>query len=373
MNEINKICVYAISKNEEKFAHRWYESMKEADAVVVLDTGSTDNTASVLRSLGATVEVKEIKPWRFDVARNESLKLVPEDCNILVCTDLDEVLEPGWAEKLRQAWKPGVQRGEYMYAWSHSKSGEEYRVFKYNKVHSRDWIWVYPVHEALWNKNTKTIDYSQEDAIWLSGIKLHHYPDQEKSRSSYLGLLELRELENPDDLTTKVYLACEYSYHNLYDKAIEKINEILEKYSDSCTGIYLASNYLLAGDCYVEKGELLKALENYKKAIETDITYREGYIGAASVYLKLKQYETAIIYLKQGLRNSYRHYSWLERNTSWSWEPYDLLSICHFYIGKKVEALGYAIKALSFDPEDEHLKSNLKLCLDNTSDAEYLQ
>ena len=29
----NKVCVYAISKNEEKFAKRWYESMKEADEV----------------------------------------------------------------------------------------------------------------------------------------------------------------------------------------------------------------------------------------------------------------------------------------------------------------------------------------------------
>ena len=73
----NKICVYAITKNEEKFVEKWYNSMKEADAVVVLDTGSTDNTVAKLKELGAIVEVKEINPWRFDVARNESLKLVP--------------------------------------------------------------------------------------------------------------------------------------------------------------------------------------------------------------------------------------------------------------------------------------------------------
>ena len=39
-----KICVYAISKNEEKFVKRWYESMKEADGIYVLDTGSTDDS-----------------------------------------------------------------------------------------------------------------------------------------------------------------------------------------------------------------------------------------------------------------------------------------------------------------------------------------
>ena len=29
------ICVYAITKNEEKFVKRWYESMKEADEIYV--------------------------------------------------------------------------------------------------------------------------------------------------------------------------------------------------------------------------------------------------------------------------------------------------------------------------------------------------
>lgn len=39
---MNKICVYAIAKNEEQFVDRWVDSMSEADVIVVLDTGSTD-------------------------------------------------------------------------------------------------------------------------------------------------------------------------------------------------------------------------------------------------------------------------------------------------------------------------------------------
>ena len=46
-----KIVVYAISKNEEKFVKRWVNSMKEADAIYVLDTGSTDNTVKLLQEL----------------------------------------------------------------------------------------------------------------------------------------------------------------------------------------------------------------------------------------------------------------------------------------------------------------------------------
>ena len=42
-----KISVYAIAKNEEKFADDWVNSMKEADEIVVLDTGSTDRKSVV--------------------------------------------------------------------------------------------------------------------------------------------------------------------------------------------------------------------------------------------------------------------------------------------------------------------------------------
>ena len=91
----NKICIYAICKNEIKYVRQWLDSMAEADYIVVLDTGSTDGTYELLQNdpRVTKVEQKEIKPWRFDVARNESMKLVPEDANILFCTDFDELLE----------------------------------------------------------------------------------------------------------------------------------------------------------------------------------------------------------------------------------------------------------------------------------------
>ena len=88
-----KVCVYAICKNEEKFVKRWVSSMKEADEIYVLDTGSTDNTVKLLKEEGVNVSVEVIRPWRFDVARNKSLELVPTDADICICTDLDEIFE----------------------------------------------------------------------------------------------------------------------------------------------------------------------------------------------------------------------------------------------------------------------------------------
>uniref|UniRef100_UPI0032E4CF26 glycosyltransferase n=1 Tax=Lacrimispora sp. TaxID=2719234 RepID=UPI0032E4CF26 len=100
-----KICVYAISKNEEQFVDRWMDAVSEADEVIVTDTGSTDGTVEKLRARGATVYEETISPWRFDTARNIALDHVPEDADICVSNDLDEVFIPGWRKILESAWK----------------------------------------------------------------------------------------------------------------------------------------------------------------------------------------------------------------------------------------------------------------------------
>ena len=135
---------------------------------------------------------KVISPWRFDVARNESMKLIPNDTDIYVCTDLDEVFEPEWADKLRNIWDSSkYDRADYLYTWSHRKNSENGRTFVYNKIHGHGWCWKFPVHECLCHDDTLSIDYDNTRSVWIDGLHLHHYPDQNKSRSSYLPLLDL--------------------------------------------------------------------------------------------------------------------------------------------------------------------------------------
>ena len=83
-----KICIYAICKNEEKYIDTWYNSVKEADKIFILDTGSTDNTFNLLQDKEkVTIKKEIISPWRFDVARNKSLDMVDKDTDICICID----------------------------------------------------------------------------------------------------------------------------------------------------------------------------------------------------------------------------------------------------------------------------------------------
>lgn len=79
-----KIAVYAIAKNEAQFARRFVDSVREADAIIVADTGSTDGTKDELRKAGALVWTIDVDPWRFDKARNAALACVPSDIDVCV-------------------------------------------------------------------------------------------------------------------------------------------------------------------------------------------------------------------------------------------------------------------------------------------------
>ena len=130
-----KICVYAICKNEEKFVDRWVKSMMEADDIYVLDTGSTDNTVKKLEEYNVHVSKDIIKPWRFDVARNKSLELIPNKYDIYVCTDLDEVFLPGWRKHLEDHWSKDYTRVRYNYNWSLDKDDKPLVNFYLDKIH----------------------------------------------------------------------------------------------------------------------------------------------------------------------------------------------------------------------------------------------
>ena len=250
----NKIAVYAITKNEIKFLDKWFESMKEADYICVLDTGSTDGTWEKLQQYaqinpGRFIIKKQIfYNWRFDLPRNIAMSLIPEDANILLSTDLDEILESNWAEELRLKWNKNIERGEYTYIWSHTNTGQPGRVFMYNKLHNWYWLWRYPVHELLYDIRTNSEHYSSR--VVLDKMFLHHWPDQTKSRSSYLPLLIQRKQEAEDDYYGLIYLCHEYYYQGQYENSIKELYNALEKSTDRQDTLTIASCYLFLGDDY---------------------------------------------------------------------------------------------------------------------------
>ena len=348
-----KVVVYAITKNEEKFAKRWYESMKEADEIYVLDTGSDDNTVNILKNLGANVVVKEIKPWRFDTARNLSLDLVPQDTDICVCTDLDEVFDKGWRNNLEMLWeKYDINHLGYNYNWSFDINGNPAVNFYISKIHSRDdYKWKHPVHEVLININ------NNEKLINTDDITLNHYPDNTKSRSSYLPLLELSVQEDPEDDRNMHYLGREYMYYKKWQNAIDTLTKHLDMPNATWKDERCASMRFIARS-YINLKGYDNAIKWYNKAIEEAPYLRDPYVEKALLMYELKDYNQVIYLCNKALDIQKNGKSYINETFSYDHTIYDLLSLCHYYKGDKHLALYYVDKAICMSPNNERLKNN---------------
>lgn len=347
-----KVVVYAISKNEEKFVKRWVNSMSEADEIYVLDTGSTDNTVSLLEELGVHVKQEIITPWRFDIARNKSLEMIPQDVDICVCTDLDEVFVSGWRKELEKNWNETTTRARYNYNWSLDKDNNPIVNFYIEKIHSRNnYKWTHPVHEIL-----EIID-KKENTITIDSITVNHYPDDTKSRSSYLPLLELSVKEDPENDRNMHYLGREYMFYGKYDNAINTLKRHLKLKSAIWKDERAASMRFIAR-CYKYKNEYNKAKIWLTKAMKEAPYLRDAYVERALLEYELENYKKIEKYCLKALEITSHQKSYINEPFSWNETIYDLLSLSLYHQKKYKYSFFFVNEALKINPTDERLINN---------------
>ena len=99
------LSVAIVALNEEANLGRTLASVRWADEIVVVDSGSTDHTCDIAREYGARV-VHE--PWRGYVAqKNYALELCTQDW--ILSLDADEEVSPGLADEVRSILLAGGQ------------------------------------------------------------------------------------------------------------------------------------------------------------------------------------------------------------------------------------------------------------------------
>lgn len=338
---------------------RWYKSMKEADEIFVLDTGSTDNTVSKLKKHGINVKTKIINPWRFDLARNESLKMVPKDTDICICTDLDEIFNKGWRKELEKVWKPDTNRCKYIYNWSLDENNKPLITFYYEKIHSREnYNWIYPVHEIL------KFNEKKENIETTDNIILNHYPDSKKSRGSYLSLLELSVKENPNNDRNMHYLGREYMYYGKWNECIDTLIKHLNLSSATWKDERSASMRFIAR-AYKNLNRFDEAKMWLDKAIEETPYLRDPYIEKALLEYGLSNWDDVEKLCLDALKISTHERTYINETFSWDYTVYDLLSISYFYKNDYNNSLINIDKALELDKNNKRLIEN-KIIIENS-------
>jgi glycosyltransferase involved in cell wall biosynthesis len=345
-----KIAVYAISKNEEQFVERFCNSAKEADYVVIADTGSTDGTVDAARRHNAVVHSICISPWRFDTARNAALALIPGDADVCISLDLDEVLEPGWREEIERVWKDDTTRLRYFFDWGCGIK------FKYEKIHHRKgYLWHHPCHEyPVPEGRTKEV-WADTDMLLVS-----HHPDPTKSRGQYLDLLELSVKEDPACPRNAFYYARELSFHRRWSDASAACERYLKLpaatwHNERCYA------YRVMGKCYEELGRPWDAEAAYHRACAEAPNTREPWCAMALLTYRQGRWAESYAAAMRALAIRDRDMVYTCDPEVWGAQPHDLASIAAWHLGLREVAAEQAQLAVAHNPGDARLQKNLEI------------
>jgi glycosyltransferase involved in cell wall biosynthesis len=343
-----KTAIYTIALNELQFVERWANSVREADYLIVADTGSTDGTVKALELMGAKVFSIGVKPWRFDTARNTALSLIPNDADVCISMDMDELMAPGWRAALEKAWQPGTTRLRYTYVWSFDSLDQPSSSFFGDKCHARySYTWRRPVHETVFATGDETIVTAPDVVMW-------HKQDHTKSRGQYLPLLEISHKETPDCHQTLFWLAREYAYHNQHENAVSHFRKYLK----------------FEGTWHEERAEaqrwLSKLLPHEKlfwlrSAAATAPLKREPWIDLADHWYHQADWLQCMAAAGQALAITQPSGTYLDTKEAWSAKPWDLASIAAWNLGLRDQSLTYAQKAHEIEPDDQRILNNLKV------------
>lgn len=343
-----KIAVYAISKNEEQFVKRFCESAKDADLILIADTGSTDNTVQVAKENGAVVYDISVNPWRFDIARDTALTLIPSDFDVCISLDLDEILEKGWREEIERVWKPETTRLRYKFDWGCGIS------FYYEKIHHRKgYHWHHPVHEYPRPDLRTNEIYAHTDMLLVS-----HHPDPTKSRGQYMPLLELAVTEDPHCPRNAFYYARELTFYARWQEAINALNKYLAMPEATWQNERCYAMRLL-GKSYENLQQFHEAHKWYRLACAEAPNTREPWVELAMLAYQLRDWEECYYASKQALNIKDKALVYTMDPTVWGSKPHDLLAISAYNLQNYEQAIIHGGIAVQLDPDNTRLQTNL--------------
>lgn len=350
-----KIAVYAIALNEAKHVKRWLASCQDADHTILTDTGSTDTTYSEWHAGMYDISVVNqfefidvrITPFRFDHARNTALALVPGDVDLCIALDLDETLEPGWRKTIEDAWTPDTTRMTYRFDLGDGRHTVGHRI---HARHAYDW--KYPIHEALVAKREV-----KEHVKHIDDTLMIHRSDVAKSRGQYLKMLFDATQEYPEDSRMRFYHGRELMYRGWWQEAIDELEFYLKLDREWSHQRAEAMRYIAR--CYEGLKNTGRAGHWYQTACLEAPGERQNWLMFADHRRRMEDWAGGYWAVTQALACPARPQQGTYEPHFLDVGPYDIGSLCAFYLGLKDRAREWFEKAIELDPSNERLRKNL--------------
>jgi len=350
-----KIVIYTIAKNESSQVDAFLHSCRDADLVLVGDTGSEDDTVTKLSAGGATVINLGVNPWRFDVARNTVLSLLPADADLCIALDLDERLKEGWRDVVEPVWDP-AEHTRLSFRYIHSLDADEQPRLIGTKsfAHSRNgYVWKHRVHEELyWQHNP-----AKEKKLHLSDLVISHHQTTAASRGSYLDLL-IDECASETSTPRHVFWLCREFYTRKQWKQVIETSKCFLSHKGTWS-VERSYCFCMQAKAFLELGQRDKVLPLYLSACEATLTAREPWFELAKLYSAEQKWSQAYGMLQTCIEITHRGDHYLTEVAAWGHWPHYMAAVC----AAKMQLTAAAI---------QHCKTALQYAVNDTDTAKLL-
>ena len=375
---VPNISVCVVAKNAERTYKRLFDSLREfADRrgdMVLVDTGSTDDTRAIYEAFGFRVFPvgdkfqiripKEIADainskaknlgdpefieegaslFNFAAARNYAAQLALN--NYVINPDADEALTSFDIDAVEKMFSQ-FNRFRYDFVFSHNPDGTPSHEFVTDTRASdrRYWKWSGHVHET----NKAISDKAVMGYVPPSVFKVEHWQVPSPTRSNYLSGLAYACSIEPENDRNSHYLARELMYRKYYASAISEFKRHIDM---NGWPEERSQSWCYMGDCLLAQGNEVEALSCWHKAFDVCGTRREPLLRSAGYYYRKDDHQRAAAYAAASLeiqknafygniRQNYRSY------------PHEILYWAKWWLGDKEGSKKHWKTALALSPDN---------------------
>ena len=329
-----------IVKNEEEVLGRCLQSVQNiCDEMIVVDTGSSDQTMNIALRFGAKVYSF---PWSYDfsAARNFSFSLSSSD--YILWLDADDIITDDNQKKLldlKKSLDGSVDSYFLRYDAAFDAFGNPTTFFFRERIVRKNagFFWKGAVHETICiNSNSKRCD------IAVTHLRGNH---ERRGRNLFIFAHSFAHGTMPDE-RQEYYFARELSDSGLYDTAASVFENFLlgNGWAEDKIGACRTLAF-----CYQKLGNRNKRLVSLFKSFDFAQPSPEICCDIGSLYVEEKNWNQAVFWFKLALNQPPSHGGFSCPDCS-GFLPCIWLCVCYDHLGNHRKAFEFNEKAGSFKP-----------------------
>ncbi|MBW3010765.1 glycosyltransferase [Candidatus Woesearchaeota archaeon] len=317
--ERHTISLCVITKDEEKFLPNCLEAAKPyVDEIIVVDTGSKDQTVEIAKKYGARVFFTE---WKDDFSYAKNKALIYAKGDWILFLDADEVVDTKCMAKIRELVDKAESLGNgkkqiVAYVLHQINYTDETNFFGWKACNHKDpktkgakGYYVVPLIRLFRNRSGFKFRYKIHETIVDSikekggrivktDIPIYHYSFlkgkdfTDKKIDKYSKLIKEQVKLTPGEPKVHYQMATHYLANRKFEDAKQELKKVIALKPD------FDLPYIHLGDLALEKNNVSEAIDYFNKAIEANEKCEVAYVKLAGLLTRMGKFRSAHSILK---------------------------------------------------------------------------